>query len=147
MSTAVATADLSTLVAAVKAAGLVDTLSGPGPLTVFAPTNAAFAKIQPVVNTLLLPENKAQLVQLLTYHVLASKVLASAIKNGESVATVEGQKICFEVNKRTKAVGVFPCGSTARASTVTTANVLASNGVVHIIDQVLVPVGFSATGH
>jgi len=139
---AVATPELSTLVAALKAADLVGVLSSPGPFTVFAPTNAAFAAIQPLVNKLLLPANKALLAKLLTYHVLASKVLAAAITNGESVATVEGQKLCFEVNSRTKEVGVYACGSTERAALVVQANVLASNGVGHLIDQVLVPVGF-----
>ena len=142
VATAVATPALSTLVAAVKAADLVATLSSPGPFTVFAPTNDAFAAIQSVVDTLLKPENKAKLAKLLTYHVLAGQVLAAAIKNGESVATVEGQKVCFEVNRRTKAVGVFPCGSTKRAAQVVQADVLATNGVVHVIDQVLVPNGF-----
>jgi len=139
---AVATPELSTLVAALTAADLVGVLSSPGPFTVFAPTNAAFAAIQPLVNKLLLPANKALLAKLLTYHVLASKVLAAAITNGESVATVEGQKLCFEVNSRTKEVGVYACGSTERAALVVQANVLASNGVGHLIDQVLVPVGF-----
>jgi uncharacterized surface protein with fasciclin (FAS1) repeats len=148
---AVATPDLSTLVAAVQAAGLVDTLSGEGPFTVFAPTNEAFAEIQDVVDQLLLPSNQPLLIQVLTFHVLASKVLAEAITNGESVATVEGQDICFEVIQHTGGssaawragvdISVFPCGSTTRKSTVTTPNVLASNGVVHIIDQVLVPAG------
>ena len=138
VSLAVATPDLSTLVAAVKAAGLVDTLSGAGPFTVFAPTNAAFAAIQSVVDQLLLLSSK---IKLLTYHVLASKVLAAAITNGESVATVEGQQVCFLV-LHTGSVNVFPCGSTARPSRVTTADVLASNGVVHVIDEVLVPPGF-----
>jgi len=139
---AVATPTLSTLVAAVKAADLVGTLSSPGHFTVFAPTDAAFAKIQSVVTKLLKPKNKALLAKLLTYHVLASKVLSSAITNGESVATVEGQKLCFEVNSRTKAVGIYACGTSNHAATVIQANVLASNGVVHIIDQVLVPPGF-----
>lgn len=144
VGTAVATTDLSTLVAAVKAAGLVATLSSPGPFTVFAPTNTAFAKIQPVVTKLLLPKNKALLAKLLTYHVLAGKVMAAAISNGQSVATVEGQKICFEVNARTKAVGIYECSSTDDAVRVIKANVVASNGVVHVIDSVLVPPGFLA---
>jgi len=139
---AVGVPDLSTLVAAVQAAGLAATLSSPGPFTVLAPTNAAFAAIQPVVTKLLLPENKALLAKLLTYHVLAGKVLSAAIMNGQSVATVEGQKLCFEKNARTNEIGVFPCGSNDRAALVIKADVLASNGVVHIIDQVLVPPGF-----
>ena len=151
---AVATPTLSTLVTAVKAAGLVSTLSGPGPFTVFAPTNAAFAKIQPVVTKLLKPEfrvgtgisaaNKALLARLLKYHVLASKVLSSAITNGQSVATVEGQKLCFEVDSRTNVIGMYACADPNSAATVSQANVLASNGVVHLINQVLMPPGFAA---
>jgi len=144
VATAAATPALSTLVTAVKAADLVGVLSSPGPFTVFAPTNDAFAKIQSVVDKLLKPENKAKLTKLLTYHVLGSQVLSAAITNGESVATIEGQKVCFEVNQRTGAIGVFPCGSATRASDVVQANVLTTNGVVHVIDQVLVPEGFLA---
>ena len=86
-----------------------------------------------------MPQGRA----LLKYHVLAGKVMAAAIKDGQSVATIEGQNICFEVNSRTKAVGIYQCGSKAEATNVITANIAASNGVVHVIDQVLVPPGFS----
>lgn len=113
-----------------------------GPFTVLAPTNAAFAKIQSVVDDLLKPINKALLAKLLTYHVIAGKVLSAAIANGQQVATVEGQKICFEKNARTGEIGVYPCGTTVAASNVIQTDVLASNGVVHVIDQVLVPPGF-----
>ena len=109
-----------------KAAGLVGTLSSPGPFTVFAPNNAAFAKVQSLVTKLLLPKNKAALVKLLKYHVLAGKVMAAAIKDGQSVATIEGQNICFEVNSRTKAVGIYECGSKAEATNVITANIAAA---------------------
>jgi len=142
---------LSTLVTAVQAADLVDTLSGEGPFTVFAPTNDAFAEVQDVVNELLLPANQNLLAKVLKFHVLASEVLKAAIMNGQSVATVEGQDICFETIQHTGGssaawragfdVNVFPCGSTATKSRVTTADVMASNGVVHVINQVLVPSG------
>ena len=151
VATAISVPSLSTLVAAVQAAGLVDTLSGEGPFTVFAPTNDAFAEIQDVVDQLLLPANQNLLIKVLKFHVLASEVLKAAIMNGQSVATVEGQDICFETIQHTGGssaawragfdVNVFPCGSTATKSRVTTADVMASNGVVHVINQVLVPSG------
>merc|ERR1711865_949674 len=142
---------LSTLVTAVQAADLGDTLSGEGPFTVFAPTNDAFAEIQDVVDQLLLPASQNLLIKVLKFHVLASEVLKAAIMNGQSVATVEGQDICFETIQHTGGssavwragfdVNVFPCGSTATKSRVTMADVMASNGVVHVINQVLVPSG------
>lgn len=135
--------NLSTLVAAVKAAGLVDTLSGKGPFTVFAPTNAAFDALPPgTVNSLLKPANKAKLVKILTYHVVAGDYDAAAlmhkIQSGGGTAkltTVEGEPLTFSImNGHVMVTDVH--GGTA---TVTTANVTQSNGVVHVIDKVLMP--------
>jgi len=126
---AAGTADLTTLVAAVKAADLVGTLQGAGPLTVFAPTNEAFAALPTgVVDKLLLPCNKDALTKVLTYHVVSGKVTSMDIKPGD-VATVEGQTIKLATEGGVK----------VNDATVTTADVPASNGVVHIIDKVLVP--------
>lgn len=129
---AVGNGSFNTLVAAVKAAGLVDTLSGKGPFTVFAPTDAAFAKLpKGTVEKLLKPENKAALVKVLTYHVVPSKVLAKDIKVGStSVKTVEGGAI--KVTKNGKSV-------TINNANVAIADVKASNGVIHVIDTVLLP--------
>jgi uncharacterized surface protein with fasciclin (FAS1) repeats len=129
---AVANGSFKTLVAAVKAAGLVDTLSGKGPFTVFAPTDAAFAKLpKGIVETLLKPENKAALVKVLTYHVVSGKVLAKDIKAGSVlVPTVEGGLI--KVTKSNKGVVID-------GSKVVAADVKASNGVIHVIDTVLIP--------
>ena len=135
--------DHTTLVAAVKAAGLADTLSGPGPFTVFAPTNAAFAKLPAgTVDTLLKPENKAQLTGILTYHVVAgtmtSKDIAAAIKTGGGTATlttVQGEPLKAAM-KMGKLVLTDAKGGT---STVTIKNVMQSNGVIHVVDTVLMP--------
>ena len=123
--------DFSTLVAAVSAAGLVETLSGEGPFTVFAPTNAAFAALPAgVLDALLLPENKDALVKILTYHVVPGTVLAADIADGDVVIeTVEGQNVLFSTSN----------GVTVNGANVVTADVLASNGVIHVIDAVLVP--------
>merc|ERR1711990_826660 len=130
---AVATDDLSTLVAALKAGDLVDTLSGAGPFTVFAPTNEAFAKLpKSTLSYLLKPENKAKLVDILTYHVAAGAVHSTDLKNDEKITTVEGK----QVEARILDGGKYVFINNAR---VTTANVDASNGVVHIIDHVLIP--------
>jgi len=129
----VASADGSfgTLVAAVTAADLVETLSGTGPFTVFAPTDEAFAALPAgVLDALLLPENKALLAQILTYHVVSGMVMAADVTDGE-VATVEGQKI-----KLSTADGV-----TVNGATVVVADVMASNGVIHAIDAVILPPG------
>ena len=135
--------NLSTLVTAVKAAGLVDTLSGPGPFTVFAPTNDAFAKLPAgTVDTLVKPESKDTLTKILTYHVVAgkidSKTLLKLIKKGGGsyqAATVQGEMLTFSVDggmvKITDAKG--------GTAMVTTADVYQSNGVVHVIDTVLMP--------
>ena len=133
VAVAAGNADFSTLVAAVKAAGLVEALSGPGPLTVFAPTNAAFAKLPAgTVETLLKPENKAKLVSILTYHVLAGKVTAAdAIKlDGKAAKTLNGQDI---------AVSVKDGSVLLNGAKVIIADVAASNGVIHAIDTVLLP--------
>lgn len=125
--------DFSTLVTAVKAAGLVETLSGKGPFTVFAPTNEAFAKLpKGTVEDLLKPENKAKLTAILTYHVVGAKVMAAdAIKmDGKSAKTVNGQEIAIKVKDGKVMVN---------DATVTTADIVASNGVIHVIDSVLLP--------
>ncbi|PZU99433.1 MAG: fasciclin [Pseudanabaena sp.] len=129
---AVSNGSFNTLVAAVKAAGLVETLSGKGPFTVFAPTDAAFAKLpQGTVAELLKPENKATLVKILTYHVVLGKVSAKDIKTGSALAkTVEGNSI--KVTKNAKGVVIDN-------SKVVAADVKASNGVIHVIDTVLMP--------
>jgi uncharacterized surface protein with fasciclin (FAS1) repeats len=122
--------DFSTLVAAVEAAGLVETLSGEGPFTVFAPTNDAFAKVDAaVLEKLLKPENKDALTAILTYHVVAGEVLAADVKPGD-VPTVQGDSITVTVD-----------GGTVKLndSTVTATDIIASNGVIHVIDTVLLP--------
>ena len=140
---AVNSKDHTTLVAAVKAAGLVDTLSGPGPFTVFAPTNEAFAKLPAgTVDTLLKPENKATLTSVLTYHVVAgkmtSKQIAAAIKAGHGSATlttVQGEPLTATM-KMGKLVLTDAKGG---MSTVTIKDVMQSNGVIHVVDTVLMP--------
>ena len=140
---AVNSKDHTTLVAAVKAAGLVDTLEGPGPFTVFAPVNSAFDKLPAgTVDTLLKPENKAALVKVLTYHVVAGKVsshqLVRMIRQGGGKATlktVEGGTIVA-----TLAGGkVMLTDEKGGMATVTIADVYQSNGVIHVIDSVLLP--------
>lgn len=140
---AVATPDLSTLVTAVKAAGLVDTLASPGPFTVFAPTNAAFGKLPAgTVETLVKPENKGALTTVLTYHVVAgtfdSKAIAAAIKSGNGKATlttVQGQKLTASMYGDKLIVTDAKGGK----STVALADLRQKNGVVHVIDSVLMP--------
>jgi uncharacterized surface protein with fasciclin (FAS1) repeats len=140
---AVNSPDHTTLVAAVKAAGLVDTLEGAGPFTVFAPVNAAFDKLPAgTVDTLLKPENKDQLVKVLTYHVVAgrvsSKQLVAMIKKGHGKAelkTVEGGTLTASLNDG-KVILTDEKGGT---STVTIADVYQSNGVIHVVDSVLLP--------
>jgi uncharacterized surface protein with fasciclin (FAS1) repeats len=135
--------DHTTLVAAVKAADLVDTLSGPGPFTVFAPTNAAFAKLPAgTVDTLVMPENKAQLTQILTYHVvpgrLTSGAIAAKIRAGHGMATlttVEGEPLIA----RMQGQWLVLTDAKGGMSRVTTANVMQSNGVIHVVDTVLMP--------
>ncbi len=140
---AVNSKDHTTLVAAVKAAGLVQTLSGPGPFTVFAPTNEAFDKLPSgTVATLLKPENKATLVKILTYHVIAgrldSKAIAAQIAAGGGKATlktVEGEDLTATMDGDKLVLTDAKGGK----STVTIANVYQSNGIIHVVDTVLMP--------
>ncbi|SKB35232.1 fasciclin domain-containing protein [Daejeonella lutea] len=140
---AVNSKDHTTLVAAVKAAGLVETLKGDGPFTVFAPTNAAFDKLPAgTVGTLVKPENKAMLTKILTYHVVAgklgSKEIAKAIKDGKGTAefsTVSGGKIWAMMNGKSLVLK----DETGATSIVTIADVFQKNGVIHVIDSVIMP--------
>ncbi len=140
---AVNSKDHTTLVAAVKAAGLVDTLEGPGPFTVFAPTNEAFAKLPPgTVDTLLKPENKAMLVAVLTYHVVPGRYTAAdlmaMIKKGHGKAmlkTVQGEPLTLSEN----GTHIFVMGAKSGVAEVTIPNVMQSNGVIHVVSSVLVP--------
>ncbi|ABG30203.1 fasciclin domain-containing protein [Roseobacter denitrificans] len=131
VDTAVAAGSFTTLVAAVQAADLVDTLKSPGPFTVFAPTDEAFAALPAgTVEDLLLPENKDKLVQILTYHVVAGRIPAANIvgKRG-SVTTVEGSDLHYDGRNGVK----------INKATVITPDVMASNGIIHVIDGVLLP--------
>ena len=130
VAVASANGSFKTLVAAVKAAGLVETLQGTGPFTVFAPTDEAFAKLPAgTVESLLKPENKAKLVAILTYHVVGAKVMAAAVKTG-MVKTVNGAEL--DVKAWDGKVSV-------NGAKVTAADVAASNGVIHVIDTVVLP--------
>lgn len=124
--------NVTTLVAAVSAGGLVDTLKGPGPFTVFAPTNAAFDKLPAgTVETLLKPENKTDLVNVLTYHVVPGRYTAKDLKDGMELTTVQGQKLMIKtINGKIMVNG---------SATVETADVISSNGVTFVIDSVLLP--------
>src|SRR5580700_7409385 len=141
---AVNSKDHTTLVAAVKAAGLVETLEGPGPFTVFAPTNEAFGKLPAgTVDMLLKPENKAELTKVLTYHVVAGRWSASDLKkrinagNGTAeLTTVEGGKLWASLHDGTHIMLKDEKGGTAL---VTIPNVFQSNGVIHVIDTVVMP--------
>ncbi|MGI4757926.1 MAG: fasciclin domain-containing protein, partial [Janthinobacterium lividum] len=132
-----------TLVAAVKAAGLVDTLNSAGPFTVFAPTDDAFAKLPAgTVDTLVMPENKATLTKILTYHVvpgkISSKELAKMIKKGGGMAklkTVEGGTLTAKMDGST----ITLTDEKGGVSTITTADVFQKNGVIHVVDTVLMP--------
>jgi len=128
VDTAVSAGSFTTLVAAVKAAGLVDTLKGPGPFTVFAPTDEAFAKLPAgTVDSLL--KDIPKLKKILTYHVVSGKVMAADAAKLKSAKTVEGSEIKIDASNGVK----------INDSTVTTADVAADNGVIHIIDSVLLP--------
>ena len=131
VDTAVGAGSFSTLVAAVQAAGLVDTLKGEGPFTVFAPTDEAFAKLpEGTVENLLKPENKDQLIAVLTYHVVPGKVMSSDIAGKKAeVASVQGGEISVDATDGVKVDN----------ATVVTADVEASNGVIHVIDTVILP--------
>ena len=133
VDTAVAAGSFKTLAAALQAAGLVETLKGKGPFTVFAPTDAAFAKLpKGTVEDLLKPENKAKLVAILTYHVVPGSVMAAQVvtMNGKEAKTVNGQSVKISVT-----------GSTVKvdAANVVTTDIKASNGVIHVIDSVILP--------
>ena len=140
---AVNSADHTTLVAAVKAAGLVDTLKSAGPFTVFAPTNEAFAKLPAgTVDTLLKPENKAMLSKILTYHVVAGRLSASDIKkmikagNGSAkLMTVSGGTLTAGMQGK----NIVLTDEKGGTSTITIANVFQSNGVIHVVDSVVLP--------
>jgi len=126
-----AAAHFNTLVAAVKAAGLVDTLKGPGPFTVFAPTDEAFAKLPAgTLESLLMPENKDKLVKILTYHVVAGKLMAADVVKLHSAKTVEGATVA--IKEGGGAVHV-------NNAKVTKTDIVTSNGVIHVIDTVLLP--------
>ena len=128
---AVANGSFNTLVAAVQAAGLVDTLSGDGPFTVFAPTDEAFAKLPAgTVETLLKPENLAKLQGILTYHVISGKVMSSDIQPTQMVKTVNGKEVSIKLSGGTVNVD---------NAKVVAADVAASNGVIHVIDAVILP--------
>jgi uncharacterized surface protein with fasciclin (FAS1) repeats len=131
VDTAVAAGNFKTLAAALKAGGLVDTLKGEGPFTVFAPTDDAFAKLPAgTVDELLKPENKEKLKSILTYHVVAGKTMAKDVAGMSAAKTVNGKDLKFKtVDGKVKVNG----------ATVTTADVAASNGVIHVIDTVLLP--------
>lgn len=141
---AVNSADHTTLVAAVKAAGLVDTLKGKGPFTVFAPTNAAFAKLPAgTVDTLLKPENKATLTKILTYHVVPGKydfdALSKLIKKGKgkaTLSTVSGGKLSFSHNG---AHNIMVWDEKGGMANISTYDVYQSNGVIEVVDHVLMP--------
>ena len=131
VETAVGAGTFTTLVAAVEAAGLVETLKGEGPFTVFAPTDEAFAALPAgTVDTLLLPENKDQLVAILTYHVVPGKVMSADLAGKElAVATVNGAEVAIDATD----------GVSVNGANVVTADIEASNGVVHVIDAVIMP--------
>jgi len=130
VETAIAAGNFSTLAKALTAAGLIDTLKGKGPFTVFAPTDDAFAKLpQQTLSDLLKPENKEKLVAVLTYHVVPGKVTASDVANISQAITVQGQSLKVDTKDGVK----------INDAKVIAANVEASNGVIHIIDSVLLP--------
>lgn len=130
VDTAVA-AHFNTLAAALKAADLIDTLKGPGPFTVFAPTDEAFAKLPAgALDDLLKPENKAKLQTLLRYHVVSGKVMAADVVKLKSAKTVEGQNVAVKSMNGTVMIN---------GATVTKTDIAASNGVIHVIDTVLMP--------
>ena len=131
VDTAVAAGDFTTLASALQAAGLVDTLKGEGPFTVFAPTDAAFAAVPKETLDALLADPKGALTDVLTYHVAAGKVMASDLSDGMMIDTVNGAQLEVKINDD----GTVMIGD----ATVTTADIETSNGVIHVIDKVLVP--------
>ncbi|MFU8883494.1 MAG: fasciclin domain-containing protein, partial [Rhodobacterales bacterium] len=130
VDTAVDAGSFTTLVAAVQAAGLVDTLKGEGPFTVFAPTDEAFAALpEGTVETLLMPENIDQLTAILTYHVVPGAVMSGDLSDGMTATTVQGSDITIMTEG----------GVTVNGANVVTADIEASNGVIHVIDAVIIP--------
>ncbi|MEO1701926.1 MAG: fasciclin domain-containing protein [Pseudomonadota bacterium] len=129
VDTAAGNSDFETLVAAVQAAGLVDTLKGEGPFTVFAPTDDAFAALGDTVQELLKPENKDQLIAILTYHVVAGKVMSTDLTDDMMAATVQGEEITIDLDN----------GVMVNDANVVTADIETSNGVIHVIDKVILP--------
>ena len=131
VDTAVAAGQFKTLAAALGAAGLVDTVKGAGPFTVFAPTDAAFAKLPAgTVENLLKPANKAQLTAILTYHVVPGKVMAADVVKLKEAKTVNGKMLQVKVNGSNVMIN---------DAKVTSADIVASNGVIHVIDSVVLP--------
>jgi uncharacterized surface protein with fasciclin (FAS1) repeats len=131
VDTAVEAGSFTTLVAAVQAAGLVETLKGEGPFTVFAPTEEAFAALGTTVEDLLKPENKDKLTAVLTYHVISGKVMSGDLVDDSTPATVQGSTVTIDLDN----------GPMVNDANVVSADVDASNGVIHVIDKVLVPEG------
>ena len=130
VDTAVEAGTFTTLAAALTAAGLVDTLKGEGPFTVFAPTDEAFAALpEGTVDSLLLPENLEQLTAILTYHVVPGKVMSTDLSEGLTAATVNGADVTITLDG----------GAKVNGATITTADIEASNGVIHVIDTVIMP--------
>ena len=130
VDTAVNAGSFETLVAAVQAAGLVDTLKGDGPFTVFAPTDEAFAALPEVtVESLLLPENIDQLVAILTYHVVPGKVMSTDLSDDMEATTVQGESVTIDLDN----------GVMVEKATVVSADIETSNGVIHVIDTVILP--------
>ena len=131
VDTAVEADGFTTLVAAVQAAGLVETLKGDGPFTVFAPTDEAFAALGTTVEDLLKPENKDKLVAVLTYHVVPGKVMSTDLVDDSMPATAQGSTVTIDLDN----------GAMVNDANVVSADIEASNGVIHVIDKVLVPAG------
>jgi len=130
VDTAVAAGSFTTLVAAVQAAGLVETLKGEGPFTVFAPTDAAFAALPAgTVEDLLKPENKDKLAAILTYHVVSGKVMSTDLTEGMKAASVQGGELTVTLDG----------GAKVNGAVISTADIAASNGVIHVIDSVILP--------
>jgi len=130
VDTAIGAGNFTTLAAALTAAGLVETLKGAGPFTVFAPTDAAFAALPAgTVEDLLKPENKDKLIALLTYHVLAGKVMSTDLSEGLKAKTVNGAEVTITLDGGAKVNGVV----------ISTADIAASNGVIHVIDAIIMP--------
>ncbi|MEX0368326.1 MAG: fasciclin domain-containing protein, partial [Ruegeria sp.] len=134
VDTAVDAGSFQTLVAAVQAAGLVDTLKGDGPFTVFAPTDEAFAALpEGTVEELLKPENKDQLTAILTYHVVPGKVMSTDLSDDMEATTVQGEAVTIDLDN----------GVMVEEATVVSADIETSNGVIHVIDSVILPEGNS----